>query len=267
MDINQLVDFLGFSVGDLERLVLIITRLTGLIITAPFFSRSAGPPQIRAAFVFITALILWPLVPPWSGEGSGNIPGMFLAGTQELMIGAILGIFVHWAFAAVQMAGSMMGFEMGLSMAQVMDPTSGAQVGVLGNMFYWGAMVIFLAMNGHHTLLLALTDSFKVLPLGSGFPAGADMAQAAVGAVMRLFKIGLLIATPVIAASKLLYLGLGLINRASPQIQVFFVAMPVAQMLGFTVITLTVAAFGHVVIREFEAFMILGLNLLGMGVK
>lgn len=261
MDPALLMDFLGLSTGELERLALIMTRLSGIFLAAPFFSRAMGPFHIRVALVAVLTLVMFPLASPWRGEGSGDALLMFMATVQELLLGVVMGMFIHWALMAVQVAGAVMGFEMGLSLAEVMDPTSGLQEGVVSSLLYFAALLVFLALDGHHLILEGLARSFRSVPPGGGIPPPGAVLEAAVEGVVRMFAVGVLLAAPVIAASKLLYLGLGLINRAAPQIQVFFVAMPAVQMVGMLVLGLTMAVFGRVLMREMEAFMTLAWRL------
>ncbi|MBF0180481.1 MAG: flagellar biosynthetic protein FliR [Magnetococcales bacterium] len=263
MDPKTMMDLFGLTTGELERLALIVTRLSGLFLTAPFFSRGMGPTRIKLLLTVTLAVVLFPLVPPWSGEGKGDLTTMAFAGITELIIGAVFGMLVHWVLIATQIAGSVMGFQMGLSMAMVMDPTSGVQEGVISNLLYLTALMIFLAFNGHHLLLEGMARSFATLPLGGGLPHSEDLLQGGMEIMSRMFRWAILIAAPVIGVTTLLYLGMGLINRASPQIQVFFVAMPLAQIGGFIVMGLTLTIFGQVMVREMEAFFAAAFHAMG----
>ncbi|MEO5364751.1 MAG: flagellar biosynthetic protein FliR [Magnetococcus sp. WYHC-3] len=263
MDPQALLDFLGLSTGEVERMLLILSRVSGLFLAAPFFSRSVGPVRVRAILAMALTLVLFPLSPPWPGEGSGNPWSMAAASLSELVVGAMIGMLAHWVLVAMQVAGSIIGFEMGLSMAMVMDPTSGLQEGVLSNLLYFAGLIIFLSINGHHLLLEGLGRSFTLVPPGTGLPAGQLLLESAVLGLVRMFELSLLIAAPVIVSSKMLYLGMGLVNRASPQIQVFFLAMPLAQLLGLLVMGLSLAVFGQVLIREIGAFLALGMKTVG----
>lgn len=263
MEPSALLDLLGFSTGEVERMTLILTRLSGLFLAAPFFSRNIGPFRVRALLLMLLTFVLFPMVEPWPGEGKGNMLAMALASLAELVTGLVIGMMVHWALVIVQFAGNLMGFEMGLSMAQVMDPTSGVQENVISNLLYLAALMIFLAMDGHHLLLEGILRSYRTMPLGHA-PSPGTLLETATVAVERFFLMGLLISAPIVVASKLLYLGMGLINRASPQIQVFFISMPITQMMGFVILGLTLAIFGQVVIREIEAFTLLAFRTVGL---
>ncbi|MBF0161035.1 MAG: flagellar biosynthetic protein FliR [Magnetococcales bacterium] len=264
MDPMALMDFFGFSIGEVERMMLVMARVSGIFLSAPFFSRTAGPTRIKALLIIVLTIVLYPLVSPWSHEGQGNMPYMLYAAVVELAIGIVIGLLVQWVLLAAQVAGSVLGFQMGLSMAMVMDPTSGIQEGVLSNMLYLTGLMLFLAMNGHHMLLEGLARSFHVLPLGQGLPGGNALLEAAVTAVLGMFKLALLIAAPIITFTTVLYLGMGLINKAAPQIQVFFLSMPVAQMIGVLALGLYLTVFGDVMMREITLSTGAALKLMGL---
>ncbi|MEG3641423.1 flagellar biosynthetic protein FliR [Magnetococcus sp. PR-3] len=264
MDPAAMMDFFGFTTGEVERMVLIMTRLSGLFMAAPFFSRNVGPRRIRVILLMWITVVLYPIVPPWPGEGNGDIIRMMFTGLVELFIGAMVGMIAHWVLVSVQVAGTMIGFEMGLSMAMVMDPTSGVQEGVLSNLLYLLGLMLFLIIDGHHWLLEGIARSFVSMPLGNPLPYGESMITLVIQGIVHMFELALLLASPVIAAAKLLYLGMGLINRASPQIQVFFLAMPIAQMMGFLILGLTLSIFGQRLMREMELFMNLAFRVVGL---
>ncbi|MBF0381567.1 MAG: flagellar biosynthetic protein FliR [Magnetococcales bacterium] len=264
MDPFALMDFLGLSIGQVERFILIVSRFSGMFLSAPFFSRAVGPRRIKTALLLGISLVVFPLVTPWPMEGKASVTSMIGAGVTEVLIGAIFGMLVHWVLVAVQVAGGLIGFQMGLSMAMVMDPTSGMQEGVLSNLLYLVVLMIFLNLDGHHLLIEGIANSFKTVPLGGGLPAGEGMLKASIAGLIQLFKLAIIISAPIIAATKLLYLGMGLINRASPQIQVFFLAMPIAQLIGFIVLGLTMTLFSQVMAREIDGFFSLANKVLGL---
>jgi flagellar biosynthetic protein FliR len=249
MDPLALMDFLGFRIGEVERMMLIMVRISGLFMTAPFFSRTAGPSRNKAILVMALTVVIYPLVSPWPHEGDGNLWHIFMAVFTELTIGALIGMMIHWILFATQVAGSLMGFQMGLSMAMVMDPTSGLQEGVLSNLLYLTGLMLFLSLDGHHLILDGFVRSFQTLPLGHALPAANTLLEGALLALLGMFRLALLLAAPVVAFTKMLYLGMGLINKASPQIQVFFLSMPLAQIIGLLVLGLYLTVAGEVLMR------------------
>ncbi|MEO5363023.1 MAG: flagellar biosynthetic protein FliR [Magnetococcus sp. DMHC-8] len=264
MDPMALMDFLGFSTGEVERMLLVMIRISGLLLTAPFLSRTAGPARIKVILTILLTIVIYPLVAPWPHEGKGRLAYMFQAGLVELLIGAMIGLLVHWMLFATQVAGSIMGFQMGLSMAMVMDPTSGLQEGVLSNLLYLTGLMLFLSMDGHHLLLEGLARSFQAMPLGRGLPPANSILDAFTIALLGMFKLALLIAAPIIAFTKMLYLGMGLINKASPQIQVFFLSMPIAQLVGLLVLGLYLAVIGEVMMRDATLSIGAAFKLIGL---
>jgi len=263
LDPQALIDFLGFSVGEVERALLVVARVTGLFLSAPFFSRAVGPRRVKTAFILALSVVIFPLVSPWSGEGKGQVPSMIAAGITEVVIGAIIGMLVHWVLVAVQVAGAIIGFQMGLSMAMVMDPTSGIQEGVLSNLLYLTVLMLFLTVGGHYLLIEGLIRSFQTLPLGEGLPPAGNVLEASMKAIAAMFELAILISAPIVVSTTLLYVGMGLINRASPQIQVFFLSMPVAQIVGFIILGLTMILFSKVLLREMDTFFSIAFKAVG----
>lgn len=264
MDPLALMDFLGFSVGEVERMMLVMARISGIFLSAPFFSRTAGPLRIKIVLILALTVVIFPLVSPWPHEGQGNLWLMGHAAVVEVILGAIIGMLVHWVLMTVQVAGGVIGFQMGLSMAMVMDPTSGLQEGVLSNLLYLTGLLLFLSIDGHHLVLEGLTRSFHSLPLGSGLPEAGTLLEAGLAALLRMFKLALLISAPIIGVTKMLYLGMGLINKASPQIQVFFLSMPIAQMLGFLALGLYLVVIGELLVKEMQAYINAAFTLVGL---
>lgn len=263
MDPALLMDMLGLSTGEWQRMALVMARLSGLFLFAPFFSRSVGPARIRVILLFTITLAIFPMVPHWPGEGKAQVTAMAMAILTEGIIGLVMGMLTHWALLSAQTAGNIIGVEIGLSMATVMDPTSGMQEGVVSNLLYLASLMIFLALDGHLLLLQGLINSFKALPPGGGAPSPEKMLQGVLIGVTRMFELGILLAAPVIAVSKLIYVGLALINRASPQIQVFFVATPLTQVAGMLLIGLTMGMYSQSQLAHLEEFMTLAWRLTG----
>ncbi|MGN7610786.1 flagellar biosynthetic protein FliR [Magnetococcales bacterium HHB-1] len=263
MDLQAFADLAGFSTSEIQRIALIFARITGLFLSAPFFSRSVGPSRIRVMIAITLSFAVFPLVPAWPGEETATLLQLGWAVLVEILIGAVLGILAHWVLVSVQVAGMVVGFSMGLSMAMVMDPTSGVQEGVVSNLFYMISLILFLSIDGHHMLIEGIVRSYSTLPLGVGLSSEAIL-HTGTKEMARLFELAILISAPVLVATKMLYLGMGLINRASPQIQVFFLAMPLAQMIGFLILGLSMTVFAEKMMREMKIFITMAFQLAGI---
>lgn len=217
-------------------------RLLALISTAPLFSESAIPRRAKVLLAAALATIVSPTIgkipvaPVYSFEG-------FLIILNEVGIGVAMGFSMRLVFAAVQMAGEVIGLQMGLSFASFYDRSAGGQTMVLSRFLNIVAMLMFLALDGHLMMLAALVDSFQGVPI-----AGVPLSGHGWGAVARagsmVFASGTLLSLPMIAALLTLNLAMGILNRASPQLSIFAVGFPVTLLGGMLVMMLCMPQMG-----------------------
>jgi len=172
----------------------------------------------------------------------GDPVGYLLLLGGELLIGAFLGFIVLLMLVSVQIAGQLLDLPMGFGMVNVLDPQTGAHVPVMGQFKFALALLIFFSVNAHHWLLRALADSYRLLPVG--WPV-VDEARTRllIHAMSQAFVLGVRIALPVIAASFLTDVALGIVSRAVPQINVFITGYPVKILAGMAVIVLVIPAY------------------------
>jgi flagellar biosynthetic protein FliR len=230
----------GALVGGMPLFLLVLMRLTGLFLAAPFWSSRMFPPAVKASLCLFLALVLLPTV-DGSRVPTAPVP-LALAAVGELAWGALAGFAASLCFAAVQMAGYYLDFELGVGIANVVDPTFGAPVPVAGTFLYLLSLVVFLGSNGHHLLLGALVRSLQAIPPGSAVlsPAAARgmVAQAGV-----MFVLGLELAAPLVLPMFLANLALGLVSRTVPQLNVFVVGLPLKTWVGVLFLALALPAY------------------------
>jgi len=217
-------------------------RLLALIATAPLFAESTIPRRAKVLLAASLAVIVSPTIgniptaPVYSFEG-------LLVVMNEVGIGVAMGFSMRLVFAAVQMAGEVIGLQMGLSFASFYDRSSGGQTMVLSRFLNIVATLMFLALDGHLMMLAALVDSFQGVPI-----AGVPLSGHGWGMVARagsmVFASGTLLALPMIAALLTLNLAMGILNRASPQLSIFAVGFPVTLLGGMLVMALCMPQMG-----------------------
>jgi flagellar biosynthetic protein FliR len=189
-------------------------------------------------------------VSPFSAEG-------VLLVVQQVLVGGALGLAVHVAFAAVGLAGDMVGLQMGLSFAAFVDPVNSEQSPIIGSFLTMTLMLVFLAINGHLLIIAALVDSFTTVPPTITGVRWVDAWRIAeTGA--SLFAQGLTVALPVIGAMLLTNLAFGILTRTAPQLNLFAVGFPVTLIVGLLVLLLglshQVPVFENVISRSVELF-------------
>lgn len=206
-----------------------LLRILALISTAPVLSEKQISKKVKIGLGGLIAILIAPTLP------ANAIPiisaaGLWLA-VQQILIGAALGLTMQLAFAAVRLAGEVIGMQMGLSFATFFDPSGGPNMPVLARLLNLLAMLLFLSFDGHLWLISLLADSFHTLPIqsqplnGSGFLALAQLGSL-------IFINGMMLALPLICLLLTLNIALGLLNRMTPQLSVFVIGFPVTMTFG-----------------------------------
>ncbi len=216
---------------------LLFGRIGGMIMLLPGFGEPAVPPRIRLAFALAMAICLGPSLADRVPEAAATAWGMAAQIVSEVLIGVLLGGAARMLVSALATAGQIVGREIGLAFAQTADPTQ-TQSGQLVAVFLsiTGIALIF-ATGLHHMFLEGIAGSYDVIALGVQPPVG-DAAQLALQTTASSFRVGFQIAMPVIAAGLMFRVGLGVLSRLIPSIQVFFVALPLQIMGGLVVFAL-----------------------------
>jgi flagellar biosynthetic protein FliR len=230
--------FFGF---DLWATALVFMRAAGAIMLLPGFGEATVPARIRLVIALLVAIsmapVLAPNAPPMP-QDLGVLAGFVIG---ETLIGVMIGALARMIMAALATAGQVIAMETGLSFAQTADPTmngAGVSLGVfLGVM---GTVLIFVT-DMHHEFLKATLSSYQVFPLGGVLSVG-EASEAAVTAASASFLIGVQIALPLLAAGLVFRLGLGVLSRLIPQIQVFFVTMPLQVLGGLLIMALALSS-------------------------
>ncbi|WP_338834463.1 Flagellar biosynthetic protein FliR [Moorella humiferrea] len=216
-----------------EAFLLVLVRSTSFFITAPFLGVRSVPAPLKAALGVLVAFLLFPTLP---GDYAAYSGGAFaLAVVNEALAGLALGYLASLIFSAVQVAGQLLDLNMGLGMANLLDPQNASSTTVLGQFFNILALLLFFQMDGHHTVLLALQESFRLLPLG-GVGFDGSIILAVVRLFSGMFSLAVRIAAPVIAVLFIADLTLSLIARTVPQLNVFILGFPLKIGLGLLIL-------------------------------
>lgn len=219
-----------------------LTRVLALLATAPIFNNAALPMNIRLvmglAITFALATVL-PAPPPIP---AGSWLGLAIIG-EQLLIGLMMGFALRIAFAALDVAGELIGLQMGLSFATFFDPGRGGETSVVAEFLGLLTALIFLAMNGHLLMLTLLAESFTLLPV-SATPFHAAGFSSLLTASAMMFSLGVMLALPLITALLVTNISLGVLSRVAPALNLFAVGFPVTLGLGFLVLLLSLPYIG-----------------------
>jgi flagellar biosynthetic protein FliR len=223
--------------GIAAAFLLTFARVGTLIMLMPGLGEQLVSPRIRLAFALLVTLILFPTVRPLLPTEGGAIAGPALIALLfgEILVGLMLGLTVRMVLAALQTAGLIISQQLGLAYAMTVDPTMGGQQAALGNFLTLLGITLILATDLHHLALEAIGRSYVLLP-PDGVPGMGEAAMLALRAVARGFALAVQISAPFIAFGILFNIGLGVLSRLMPQMQVFFVAVPASVLIGMLVL-------------------------------
>lgn len=223
------------------RFIPILLRLSTLFTLAPFYGFKNVPVRVRIGLALLVALIVTPVVdvPHLAGY---TLSGLIILALQEVLVGALLAFCMVLLFTAAQFGGHISGHQMGLAMANTVDPQGQFSLSVVGEFYYVFAAMLFLCFDGHHFILRAIIHSFQLVPIDSVALNGAVM-RVLMRLSADLFLLAVQLAAPVIAALLTTSVALGLIARTVPQMNVFIVGFPLKLGVGFGVAFLSVPVF------------------------
>lgn len=229
---------ISISLPQIQLFLFIFLRVTAMTLLVPVFDSRNIPAMFKIGLCFAVALVLYPIVHLEPPPFSPSMVTLCIGISGEMIIGAVIGFVIRLVFTGVQVAGELAAFQMGFSVANVLDPISNIQVPVISQMIYMFAILIFLVTDAHHWVLRALVESFTLIP-PYGFHSSGNLMAMLTRAAGDMFVMAVMAGSPVIVALLLVSLGLGLVGRTVPQMNVFMVATPVNIMIGFLFLALS----------------------------
>jgi flagellar biosynthetic protein FliR len=221
--------------------LLIFARIGMMVMLLPGLAERSVPMRMRLTVALVLTLVILPLRRadyPIDLRSFG--PVLSMLGT-EILIGTMLGMTARLALSALAVTGSIIAQELGLGFATAVDPTQGQQGVLFGNFLTLLAVALVFATDLHHLAIAALNDSYTLFHPGE-FPLTGDMAALTVKLVAGSFRIGVQLAAPFIVFGLLFNIGLGVLSRLMPQMQVYFVATPLSILAGLLILFAVIAA-------------------------
>ncbi|MCX6834602.1 MAG: flagellar biosynthetic protein FliR [candidate division Zixibacteria bacterium] len=246
-------DFINYGVPQLQIFLLLVIRASGLFLTAPVLSHQLVQAQVKVGLVLLLAVVTMPTVaalPIIPAQSLADLAAMVL---RELMVGLLIGFAFRLLFEAVDLAGSLAGYQVGLAVASAFDPNAGEETGPFGRFWIFLATVIFLAINGHHLVIRAFNESFRVIMPGQMQVSGttAELMMQYTGYV---FVLALKIAAPVLITLILMDVALGTISKVMPTMNIFIVGFPVKIGVGILVVAMSLPVFSYVLQKSTDYF-------------
>lgn len=223
-------DVLYLLMDKFTLFLLILVRMSSLFVVTPVFGGRNVPSYLKIGLAFFCSVILVTLLKDANIEYT-NIYSYAALILKELAIGIILGYTSYLVISALYLAGQIIDIQIGFGMVNVLDPMHDTQVPLTGNFIYIISILFFLMINGHHVLLTALFKSYNVLPINS-FAFNDVLFNNMMNIFFQTFAIGFKISVPVLAASLLTEIALGILAKTVPQMNVFVVGMPLKVGVG-----------------------------------
>lgn len=212
-------------------------RVAAMLSAAAIFGTRALPMRARLMLALALTVVIAPMAGPVPVVDLLSGAGLFIT-AQQILIGVTIGFVLRMVFAALELAGEMIGQLMGLGFASLVDPQNGVQVPAVSQLYVLLGTLMFLALNGHLLWIEALAESFRMIPVGSTglMPEGLWML---VGFISQIFGWAMRMALPVVAALLVVNLAFGVLARTSPQLNVFSIGFPAALLIGLAMLLVT----------------------------
>jgi flagellar biosynthetic protein FliR len=225
--------------------MLVLSRVAGIFAALPVFGGRRLPARIRIITIFMITLVCFPTLLVAVPQMPTDVFSFALLILSEVMIGLTLALVAQIIFAAIEFSGQIIGMQMGLTIASIIDPSLGTQTQIMSVVQTLFATLTFLSLNIHHHFIKAIIDSFHVIPLG-GWRLSGELVHFLVLRTADVFIIGIRLAAPVMVALLLTSVTLGVMARAFPQMNIFMVSMPLNIGLGLIILGMTLNMFFHV---------------------
>ena len=221
--------------------MLVFARIGTMVMLLPGLGELTVSPRVRLTLALVLAAVIMPLHrDAYQIDLRAFGPVLFML-AQELLVGAVLGMIARLTISGLQVAGAVVAQQVGLGFVTAVDPTQGQQGMLVGNFLSVLGVTLIFATDLHHLLIAALNDSYALFRPGE-VPIVGDIAGVITGTAASAFRIGVQLAAPFLVFGLLFNLGLGLLSRLMPQMQVYFVGMPLSIMVGFLILALVLGA-------------------------
>ena len=238
--------------------MLVLTRLSAMIYAFPFFGSPAITGRVK---IMITLVLSFMILPQIGIDGLGldwGLGRLTLSLGRELALGLVVGFGSKFMFEAFTLAGTFAGRQMGFSMADLIDPVTSAPQSMIGQFWALLAILMFLAVDGHHFLVRLMIHNFQIIPLGTGLLRPATGRLLITGS-SDMFQLALRLAAPALMLTLMMDVGMAILARAMPRFQIFFVALPLKLYVGIFSLVVTLQLFQALftsVLADFQEYLV-----------
>ena len=239
------------DLAQVERFILVLSRAAGIVGFAPFYNVRLIPIRSKVLLSFALAVALYPSSLELDFTPTEEIWKLAWMILRECGIGLALGLATYMVFAGIQLAGELVGLQMGFRIAGAFDPQFGMSSSLMTQFNNLFALMIFLSVNGHHWFIRGAAQSFQLIPLGEMRVSGRYVGRL-IELFGELFVIALKIGAPMIIALILTNMALGLMMRAVPQMNIFVIGFPVMIVVGLSILLVSIEALAYLMVSLFK---------------
>lgn len=238
-----------FFVKNSSTFLFVLLRTGAILFAAPIFGAFNVPMRIKFGLTFLLAFILTPLTP--IVPMPATLVELALGVGAEVLTGSAIGLVIRFFFTGIEFAGQLASFQMGIGMSSAYDPLNSAQVTILGRLLSILSLLIFLSVNGHLMVIMALKKTFEVIP-PYGLSFGGGFMESLLVFSKEIFILAVKFAAPIIAILLFVNLAMGIMSRSVPQLNMFVMGFAITILAGFVVLSLSLPVFESSLIKVFD---------------
>ncbi|MFH0702911.1 MAG: flagellar biosynthetic protein FliR [bacterium] len=222
-----------FSFQSLLVFLLVMARVSGMISTAPLLSTFPIPMMAKAGLAALSAFIMYPFVLKISlFQMPNDLITMSIMIFKELFVGILIGFCAELIFIGIQIGGQLLSIQMGLAIANALDPVTKQQVPVVGQFYLFMASMVFIYLNGHHWLFSCVSESYNTIPIGINFEFVTNIVPKILYFTSQLFAIAFNLTIPIFGMLFIIDIALALVSKIMPQMNIFMVGLPLKIYVG-----------------------------------
>ena len=226
-----------FSIESIIVFILVMTRMIGLLITAPLFSTFPIPKQVKVGLAALCAFIIFPfIVSSASFEIPTDLIGLSILLFKELAIGVLIGFTMTLIFVAIEVGGHLLSIQMGLAIANALNPVTKQNAPIIGQFYMFAASMVFLTINGHHYFFTTICYSYNKIPIGLNFSFSSQLTEQLLVLSSSIFLIAFKIIIPIFSVLLIIIMLMGIVAKILPQMNIFMVAMPIKIYIGLALL-------------------------------
>ena len=233
-------------ITDFVLVLLIAIRVYSAFAASPIYGHSAIPELVKIFLAIVLSYIIFLTIDKTNIHIDLNLVNLIVLGAREVITGMVMGFMLNFVFWGISFSGTLIGFDMGLMMAEAFNPMEEISENVIGQFINFAAIIVFFLINGHHYLIQGLVYSFTVVPIGK-FTINGPVYELLIKYSFSVFVIAIKIAAPILVSFFLIQIAEGILARVMPQIQIVFVTQPLKIGLGFLLLVLSAPIYLYVI--------------------